>query len=602
MHSIYTAYALAFSMAAGAAWAGDAKVIDVAAFGAKSDGSDTTPAVRAALEEVRRSKAARLTFSSGRYDFWPDRATERYCFVSNNDEGLNRIAFSLCGVENLEIDGQGAQFVFHGWITPFALDHAGNVTLKNFSMDWTRTFHSEGKVLAVHDDGLTVEFSEAFPYEVRNGILVFTDGRNAHEQVTSVKGTELTYPYGGLLEFDAKKRETAYQARDYWVKGGVTAENLGQRRVRVRLPKLTATPGNILVFGPSHRDCPGFVVSDSAGVKLSGVNIYHCGGMGVIAQRSRDITLDHVQVTPAPNSGRIVSITADATHFVNCAGKITMSHCLFENQKDDATNIHGIYAQVTRKLTVDEIEVKLVHPQQYGFDFIVPGGHLELVHGPSMITYDQAMVKSLVRLNKEYSRVVLTRPLPAELVPGDAVASLAGYPETHIHHCVIRSNRARGILLGSRAKILVEDNVFHTPGAAILLEGDARFWFEQAGVRDLVVRRNRFENCNFGVWGKATIEVDAGIERGCRAASRYNRNVLIEDNLFRTFGSGPLVEMYSVDGLTIRNNRVEFTSAYPPCRPGTKCFEITDCEHVIIDQLGSTLGIQGKGVAPPPTP
>jgi hypothetical protein len=54
--------------------------------------------------------------------------------------------------------------------------------------------------------------------------------------------------------------------------------------------------------------------------------------------------------------------------------------------------------------------------------------------------------------------------------------------------------------------------------------------------------------------------------------------------LFRTFGSGPLVQMYSVDELTIRNNRVESTSAYPPCRPGTKRFEITDSEHVTINE------------------
>ena len=167
-----------------------AAILDITTFGGKAnDGSDTTPAVRAALEKCRQTKAGKLVFPPGRYDFWPDRAVERYCFVSNNDEGLKRIAFPLDGIENLEIDGQGAQFVFHGWITPFALDRARKITLKNFSVDWTRTFHNEGKVVEVHDDGLTVEFSEAYPFAVRNGILVFTDGKNSQEQQTSVKGT-----------------------------------------------------------------------------------------------------------------------------------------------------------------------------------------------------------------------------------------------------------------------------------------------------------------------------------------------------------------------------------------------------------------------------
>src|ERR1035437_3542363 len=222
------------------------KIVDITAFGAKAgDQSDTTPAVIAVLAKCRATKNAKLVFPPDRYDFWPDRVTEQYCFISNNDEGLKRIAFPLDGMENLEIDGQGAQFVFHGWITPFVLDHARNITLKNFSIDWGRTFHSEGKVIENHDNGVTVEFSDAFPYEVRNGIFVFTDGKKNQEQQTSVKGSELLYPYHGLLEFDPEKRKTAFMASDYWLTGGVTARDLGQHRVRIFLPKLTATPGNV---------------------------------------------------------------------------------------------------------------------------------------------------------------------------------------------------------------------------------------------------------------------------------------------------------------------------------------------------------------------
>jgi hypothetical protein len=118
-----------------------------------------------------------------------------------------------------------------------------------------------------------------------------------------------------------------------------------------------------------------------------------------------------------------------------------------------------------------------------------------------------------------------------------------------------------------------------------LLEGDGRFWYEQAGVRDLVIRKNTFDNCNFGVWGKATIEVAAGIEKSCRATSRYNRNIVIEDNLFRTFGHGSFVQMYSVDGLTIRSNRVETSAAYP-AKEGAKDkrFDITESDNVSVSE------------------
>lgn len=560
------------------------KVVDITAYGAKSgDGSDTIPALKAALEQCRKSGVHKLVFPKGKYDFRPDRAEEMYMFVSNNDEGLKRIAFQLTGMKNLEIDGQGSEFIFHGFICPFVLDHSKNITIKNLSIDFVRTFHSEAKILAFQEDGVDLEISEAFPYDVRNGMLVFTDGKKDNDPQTTVKSREVIYPYGSLLEFDSAKRETAFQAHDYWAGSGLPAKRLSDRQIRLLMPKVKGTPGNILIFGAANRDVPGFTISDSSDTKLSGINLYHCGGMGVIAQRSSNIELDKVNVTPAPNSGRIVSITADATHFVNCTGKITMSNCLFENQKDDATNIHGIYVRVIKLLAPNEIEVKLVHPQQYGFDFIKAGIKLELVHGPSMITYGEAVVKSVNRLNKEYTRVIFKTDLPKEMVEGDAVAAAGDYPEVSINHCIIRSNRARGILLGSRAKMMIEDNVFHVPGAAILFEGDARFWYEQAGVRDCVIRSNTFDNCNFGVWGNSCIQVGSGIEKSCRATSRYNRNIVIEDNIFRIFDPR-ILNLYSVDGLTFRNNRIEKSTAYPEQNKDARAFDITDSNNVKIEE------------------
>lgn len=129
--------------------------------------------------------------------------------------------------------------------------------------------------------------------------------------------------------------------------------------------------------------------------------------------------------------------------------------------------------------------------------------------------------------------------------------------------------------------MVIEDNLFHTPGAAILFEGDARFWYEQAGVRDVVIRKNRFINCNYGVWGNACIQVGSGIEKNCRATSRYNRGIVIEDNLFRGFDQR-LLNLYCVDGLTFRNNKIEKTTDYVAKDPAAQPFIVTDSERVNI--------------------
>ena len=555
-------------------------------FGLKPDtGSDAAPGIRNAINAARSQGGGKLVFAPGRYDIYPESASEKYLFVSNNDEGLKRIGFPLTDLKDLEIDGQGAQFFFHAPMVPFLIENSTGVTIKNLSFDFVRPFQSEGKVLAVTPESVDLEFSDEFPYEIRNGILVFTNGKKVGGTETTVKNGDVIYPYGSLLAFDPAKRETAFMAKDrYALDAGVMAREIGPRQVRIMAGKISAEPGNILVFGVPRLN-PGVVISDSAQVRLEAVNIYNCGGMGVIAQRSTDLFVYKVQVTPPPSGKRITSITADATHFVNCRGRIELVDCLFENQKDDATNVHGLYAKIVRILAPNKFEVRLVHPQQAGVDFVKVGTRLELTNAGSLEPLGYLEAKSVERVNKASTIIETAAPLPATVVVGDSIADAdANTAEVLIKNCVIRGNRARGVLLGSRGKMVVEGNTFHTPGCAILFEGDARFWFEQAGVRDVVIRNNNFDNCNFGVWGRGVITVGSGISKEFRPTSRYNKNITIENNLFRVFSNQPLLNLYSVDGLNFRNNRLERTQDYPATgKPADALCEVTDSDGVTLE-------------------
>lgn len=102
-----------------------------------------------------------------------------------------------------------------------------------------------------------------------------------------------------------------------------------------------------------------------------------------------------------------------------------------------------------------------------------------------------------------------------------------------------------------------------------------------------MTRNNVFENCLFGVWGKAVIDVKAGIlER--KGESRYNQNVLIEHNTFKVFDEASLLHAYCVDGLIWRNNTVEKTDADPASRKPAKRFDISYCDNVTIDETSYT--------------
>jgi hypothetical protein len=558
-----------------------ARTINAADFGVIPEQKDSTRPLMRALEACRLAGAKELLFSRGRYHFHPDFADEEYLFVSNNDEGLKRVVFALRKLEALTIDGQGSEFIFHGFLNPFIVRECRDITFRNFSVDCSRPFHSEGVIVAVHDHGMDVRIGEQFPYKVRNGQLVFVANTEGDSPLTTVSNSGI-YGSGHLLEYDTQRRETAAMAKDMFFNGtkAYPAEELGGRIVRLRIPGLVGTPGNTLSFGPNHRNHPTFVVTRSADVNFENITIHHAGGMGIIGQFSHNLRVRACKVTPSP--GRMISTTADATHFVNCTGAIELTDNLFENHKDDATNIHGIYVQVAEILSGREVVVQLKHAQQNGLDIFHPGSAVELVHGQSLMEFGVATIEAVSKLNKEFTILSFAGPLPCELKVGDAIAAVIEHAEVRIVGNTIRNNRARGMLLNCRGRTLVEGNYFHTPGAAILFEGDAFEWFEQGGVRDCLIRNNIFDNCLFGVWGQAVIDVMAGI-REQKEVSRYNRNIRIENNTFRMFDALPLLHAYCVDGLRWSCNKVEQTDAYAPANKGLPPFIISHCDNVKID-------------------
>lgn len=280
----------------------------------------------------------------------------------------------------------------------------------------------------------------------------------------------------------------------------------------------------------------------------------------------------------------MISITADATHYVNCGGYIRMIDCTFENQKDDATNIHGLYMAVEKVGGPDKLLLRWRNSGQYGVDFIVPGMPLELVDNNNVETYARRTVKSVRRLNKVYTEVTFTEPLPDGVEPMHVVAADDEYPEVLIKGCRMRGNRARGLLLGSRNRMVIEDNYFHIAGAAILIEGDANYWYEQSGVRDVVIRRNLFENGNYGSpgWGSACIAVGSGIPD--RETSRYHRNIRVEGNTFRVFDPR-IVNLYCVDGFVFtQDNVIEYTDDYPVLSGEKRNFITRNCDNIVIEK------------------
>ena len=540
----------------------------------ESSVDDAMPAIRAALADCALKKASTLVLPGDTLNIKPTQAFEEYQYISNNDPSMKRIAFQLQDVKDFTIDGNGTVLMFSGHISPFNLERCSGITVKDMTIDFKRAFVSEGRITAVGKGFFEVEFPEYYNITFREGNLVFRDENNE------------TYPYSNLLEFDPVRKEVAYHVHDYWIwTESSQAEQVVPGRYRFHRDDYgDGTVGNVMAFGASYRNNPAFTLLDCDGFNLVDVKLYNCCGMGVIAQSSKDIELLRMVVEPTPGSDRVISISADATHFVNCKGYIRMIDCIFRGQKDDATNVHGWYMAVDKVLAKDKLLLRWRNSGQYGVEFIKPGMTLELVDSQTMETYSRMKVKEVNYLNCEYAEVTFDGILADKTQPGDVVAEDDGYPDVLISGCYIGNNRARGLLIGSRGKVVIEKNTFHSPGTAILFEGDGRYWYEQSGVRDVVIRDNVFDNCMYGSasWGSAVIAVGSGIPD--KEHSRYHKNILVENNVFKGFDHR-IVNLYCVDGFTFRNNKIEFSDAdYPAFGKPEDRFIFKNCDNVKVEE------------------
>ena len=282
---------------------------------------DAMPAIRAALDDCVRLKAAKLVLPGGVVRVKPAKAYEEYQYISNNDPSMKRIAFQMKGMKDFTIEGNGTELLFSGHISPFNLEGCSNISIKDLTIDFTRAFVSEGVVTSVGKGFFELQFPDYYETTFREGNLVFLDADKD------------TYPYSSLLEFDKTKKEVAYHVHDYWIwTESSQATQVGPNRFRFyRSDYGEATVGNVMALGASTRNNPAFTLLDCDGFNLTDVKLYNCCGMGVIAQSSKDIELLRMYVEPTPGSDRIISISADATHFVNCKGYIRMIDCVFKH-------------------------------------------------------------------------------------------------------------------------------------------------------------------------------------------------------------------------------------------------------------------------------
>jgi hypothetical protein len=547
--------------------------ISVTDFGAKPNSRDDTTASIARAIASLPPAGGTVEFPTGEYHFYRENAFDRELWLSNTEvANPRRISILLEGLKGVRLKGNGSKLVFHDRVIPFAILNSKNISIDGFTVDWGRPLMSQGTVLASGRDGFTLKIDrKLYPYVVEDGALYFTDR------------TWKRKPWA-FMEFDPRTKGVAYNTGDQ----GFTDGDVSSARVSELLPdkvrfdfacKRYPRVGDVLVARHGVRDHAGTFILGSKNVSLSHVNYRHTSGLGVLSQYSADLKFQYVEVAEDPKSTRMFAGHDDGFHFSNCRGDILVDRCRFEGLMDDPINVHGTAVKVIERLGSHSLRCRFMHNQSVGLMFGTVGDVVSFIDHETMLSRGVGNLTGVNHLSAEEIEVTFKEDLPDGLKVGDALEDLTWTPNFTVRHTEFGCVRARGLLISTPGKVVVEDCLFRSSGAAILIAGDANYWYESGAVTDVTIRRNRFVNCNTSPYqfGDAVISIHPEIPT--MGSRPFHRGIKIEGNLFQTFDA-PLLWAQSTGDLTFRNNEIQATLAFPPRSANAPGLTFIGCENV----------------------
>jgi hypothetical protein len=544
----------------------------------KNSGGDMTSQVRNAIENST-DKDLKIVFEKGTYTFLPDYAISKYCFITNHGNGYKRIIFRFENFDSIEIDGNGSEFIFHGQVAPFQFEDCKKITVKNLTMDWDIPFLFQGEVVAVNkEEGYRdiKPLTDGFSWEVKNEHLEFPniDGF-AYAELGNTLAFDPATKQVGYGEFDANSKPTKVEK----LKGGIL-------RFYEKQKNYPAIGTMLNSKGPhgENRYAPAFQVTTSKNIHFEGIIIHHALGMGFLFERSEEITIYKCGIYVREGSDRVVSSTADATHFANCKGNVLVEDCRLESMLDDGTNVHGTYVEVDGVIDTHTIRVALKHYEQKGFEFAEAGDAVWFIQNPNPQRGAVNIVTAVKVINDKYSELTFKNAIPSNLDEGDIVENKTWNPVFTMRGCSISKHRARNIIIKTPEKIIIENNDLSSMMSSVMLRGETYYWFESGNVEDVIIRNNRFVHCAYGGASEhAILKVSPRLGKSFDQSVQYDRNIVFENNSIETFDNC-IVWADRVDGLIIRGNTIKQTTTEKPLYPDAYMFDLTNCKHVEISK------------------
>ena len=486
----------------------------------------------AAIQYLREHPGTTLTVEPGIYQLTDEQAKAAQYAVMSGAWGENpqNVMFhpkyrytkgiDLSGVRNCRIQAYGVTLMVDGFMEPISVTDCEDVELCGLTVDHLRKPYSKGVITtlsAPNTDGIrfaTVRLDDACP--IMEG--------------TPLGLRHVLYDVESDCVIRTKIKHVRY---------------IDPLQISLQLED-TAAVREGLEFYTLHtfHSRPAILIENSKNIHLTDMTIHSQPGMGVVGNRSENITLTRLSVIPS--AGEHWSTNTDATHFTSIKGLLRYDGCRFDGQGDDSVNVHAYFQDVIQKETprsciIQEKTPSGTHAQT--LDYPDVGDILELTERDTLTVVGQYRVVQTEPMPDVWCcRVILDHDLPEDTAPY-ILADVTRLPRIELVNCYAEKHFARGFLIKSR-DVLIEGNVFRDiPLAGIEIAAETH-WYEGVSPANVTVRRNRFINCGTAIMIKADCK---------RPTGQKIFNLTIEDNVI---DSQRGIYARNVDGLHLARNAI----------------------------------------------
>lgn len=547
------------------------KVYKLSDYGIKPNtGKNITPLLGKLLKEIKTKttdhESVVIRFQKGTYSFYPEGAMRREYYISNHDQDNPKIVgIEIEKFNNITIDGNGGELMFHGRMLPLALIESTNVKIKNLSIDFEKPQITQIKIVENDTIAHSIIFETApwVSYKIKDSTF-YNIGEDWEMQPTSG------------IAFENTTKHIIFNSGDIGV-GTKGVSELSAGRIKAHhWNNKKLIPGTVIAMRSWKRPAPGIFVHKGKNIYFENVKVHYAEGMGLLAQLTENIYMDGFGVClRGKNDPRYFTTQADATHFSGCKGEIISKNGLYEGMMDDAINIHGTYLKMIKRLDDHTLIGRYMEGQSYGFDWGSIQDTIQFIQSKTMDLWDKKnTIASITPIKSNPTdpikdfRIEFTEVLDKEIDPSKTdvgIENLSWTPSVVFTGNTIRNNRARGALFSTPKPTLVSDNLFdHTSGSAIVLCGDSNGWYETGSCRDVTISNNSFINALTSMYQftSAIISIYPEIPDLKGQKKYFHSGIKIENNKFDTFDQ-PILYAKSVNGITFKNNRITTNNAYP---------------------------------------